>query len=386
MDMGRLEALPRPMRIMLLSTGLRLGGAEQQVAALARQFIALGHSVAVVSLTPDREVDLPASATLLSLDMRKTPWSMARALWQVRGFLRAWQPDVLHAHMVHANLFARALTRITRTPPVICTAHSYREGGKLRMLAYRLTDRWASLTTHVSADGRRGMIDAGAVPPDRIVVVPNGIDTERFCPMPETRQMARTALGATQGSMLVVNVGRLVPEKAQDVLLDAFRRLAPESAAGARLLIAGDGPERAMLTATIARLGLTANATLLGARRDITALLNAADLFVLSSRMEGMPLAIAEALACGCPVVATDAPGVADLLGDAGTIVPRDDAAALAVAMQAALRSGLGSPAQQAMRRQRIVSRFSIDAVARQWLSCYARLGTGTAAARAEPA
>jgi glycosyltransferase involved in cell wall biosynthesis len=186
--------------------------------------------------------------------------------------------------------------------------------------------------------------------------------------------------------MLVVNVGRLVPEKAQDVLLDAFRRLAPESAAGARLLIAGEGPERATLTATIARLGLTANATLLGARRDITALLNAADLFVLSSRMEGMPLAIAEALACGCPVVATDAPGVADLLGDAGTIVPRDDAAALAVAMQAALRSGLGSPAQQAMRRKRIVSRFSIDAVARQWLSCYARLATGTAAARAEPA
>ncbi len=378
------EALPQPMRIMLLSTGLRLGGAEQQVAALARHFVALGHAVAVVSLTPDCDVDLPEAATVLRLDMRKTPWSMASTLWQIRAFLRAWQPDILHAHMVHANLFARALTRITRTPPVICTAHSYREGGRLRMLAYRLTDRWASLTTHVSADGRQGMIDAGAAPPDRIVVVPNGIELDRFHPSPELRLATRQSLGATEASILILNVGRLVPEKAQDLLLDAFSRLQSEERVEARLLIAGEGSEREALAATIERLGLDGSATLLGMRRDIAALLNAADLFVLSSEIEGMPLVIAEALACGCPVVSTDAPGVAGLLGDAGQIVPRNNAAALAAAMRAALRAGLGSPSEQAARRDRIALRFGIDAVARQWLSCYTRLARRATAERVE--
>ena len=72
------------MRILLLTTGLKLGGAEQQVAALARQFIAMGHAVAVVSLTPGQGVRLPDAATLLQLQMSKTPMSMAKALWQLR--------------------------------------------------------------------------------------------------------------------------------------------------------------------------------------------------------------------------------------------------------------------------------------------------------------
>ncbi|WP_020204221.1 glycosyltransferase [Cupriavidus sp. WS] len=377
------------MRILLLGTGLKLGGAEQQVAALARQFIALGHAVAVVSLTPGREVDVPEAATQLCLDMRKTPWSMARALWRLRGFVQDWRPDVIHAHMVHANVFARALTRIARTPPVVCTAHSFREGGRLRMLAYRLTDRWATLTTHVSADGRQGMIDAGAVRPERIVVVPNGIDIDRFRPRPELRQATRAALGLAPGARLVLNVGRLVPEKAQDLLLEAFSRLDMTTESSDRtphLAIAGDGPERAALASAIDRLGLTGRATLLGMRRDIPELLSAADLFVLSSRIEGMPLVIAEALACGCPVVSTDAPGVADMLGDAGQIVPRGDAAALSAAMRRALEAGAGSPEAQAARRQRIAARFGIEAVARQWLDCYASLAAARGARCAEPA
>jgi glycosyltransferase involved in cell wall biosynthesis len=254
------------------------------------------------------------------------------------------------------------------------------------MLAYRLTDRWASLTTHVSADGRQGMIDAGAVPANRIVVVPNGIDIERFRPRPELRQAARDALGASPGQRLVLNVGRLVSEKAQGVLLDAFSRVEWKPDATPHLLIAGEGPERAALTEAIARLGLSGRATLLGMRHDIPSLLNAADLFVLSSEIEGMPLAIAEALACGCPVVSTDAPGVADLLGEAGPVVPRGDAAALAAAMQSVLDCGSGTSEAQATRRRRIAGRFGIEAVARQWLACYARLATVGKAACAEPA
>ncbi len=101
--------------------------------------------------------------------------------------------------MVHANLFARLLTRLVDSPPLVCTAHSFREGGTMRMLAYRLTDRWTALTTHVSQDGRAGMIAAGGVPDDRIVVMPNGIDVERFRPDPALREATRAKLGHRAG-------------------------------------------------------------------------------------------------------------------------------------------------------------------------------------------
>lgn len=360
------------MRILLLSTGLKLGGAEQQVAALARQFARLGHHVAVVSLTSGCEVELPASVTAMQLGMTKTPLSIARALWKLRAFVRKWHPDVIHAHMVHANLLARILAAIAVTAPVICTAHSAREGGRLRMLAYRLTDRWARLTTHVSAQGRLAMVEAGAVSAARITVMPNGIDTQMYRPDPVLRQRGRSALGLQNDVRLLINVGRLVPEKAQTMLIDAFAQL--NTGIDVKLLIVGEGPERSALEQRIRDHRLEARVGLAGARRDIATLLNAADLFVLSSDVEGMPLALAEALACGLPAVATDAAGVAELLNDCGEIVPRGNASALADAMRQALANPHTDAAAQAARRQRILSHFSLEAVAHQWLACYARI------------
>lgn len=362
-------ASSEPMRILFITTGLRMGGAEQQVAALAREFVALGHQVGLISLTPDCEVSMPAAVERLMLDMRKTPLSMLRALLAARRFVQRWQPDIVQAHMFHANLFSRMLSRIAELPPLVCTAHSYSEGGRLRMLAYRLTDKWCTLTTHVSEGSRAHMIEEKAVSADRIVVMYNGIDTEKFKPDAALREQARHALGIGADVRLLLNIGRLVPEKAQATLLEAFHLLRPTHPV--RLLIAGDGPERAPLQARIDKLGLQDRVTLLGMRQDTPALHNAADLFVLSSRVEGMPLVLGEALSCGRPVVATSAPGVAELLGRAETIVPVGDVPALATAITAALERGPGGSADEAARRQSIVDRYGIQAAALRWLDLY---------------
>ncbi|KWR90164.1 glycosyltransferase [Cupriavidus sp. IDO] len=373
-----------PMRILLVTTGLKVGGAELQVAALARAFLALGHAVTILSLSSGKEIDLPADACLVELNMCKTPMDMARALLRARVLIKAWHPDVIHAHMVHANLFARLLTRIVRCPPLVCTAHSFREGGRMRMLAYRLTDRWTDLTTHVSADGRSGMIAAGGVPDDRIVVIPNGIDVCRFRPEPALRITARERLGITDDTRLVLNVGRLAPEKAQDLLIRAFGQL--DASMPAHLLIAGGGALRHALANQISAHGLAPRITLLGPRDDIPALLNAADAFVLSSNIEGLPMVLVEALACGCPVVATDAPGVAEVLRGQGTIVPRGDVTALTNALAAALHAGRGTPTQAAERRDRVLSSFSIEAVAQRWLTLYANLSSAASVLHPEAA
>ncbi|MEM5429563.1 glycosyltransferase [Cupriavidus oxalaticus] len=359
-----------PMRIMLLVTCLQLGGAEQQVAALAREYVALGHRVSVVSLLPGNEVALPEGVETVMLSMRKTPLSLLAALMRVRRFVQQWRPDVVHAHMIHANLFARMLTRVCPVPATICTAHSVFQGGALRMLAYRLTDRWSDLTTHVSAEGRQIMIESRAAPGQRIIVVPNGIDTARYRPDAQARSATRAALGLHDDDRLILNVGRLVWEKAQTDLIDAFAQLSP--AAGTVLMIAGDGPLRDTLAQCIAGHGMEGRVRLLGRRHDVPALLNAADLFVLSSRVEGMPLVVGEALACGCPVVATDAAGVAPMVDGVGTVVPRGDPAALARAMRDVLARGRGAAADEAARHRHIDSGFSIEAIARTWLRLYA--------------
>lgn len=363
----------QPLRILVITTGLRLGGAEQQIAALARAFVALGNSVAIVSLTEGQEIDLPAGIPITELGMRKTPLSMLAALRKTRQVVRQWRPDVIHSHMVHGNLFARALTRTGRMPPVVCSAHSAREGGTLRTLAYRLTDRWCALTTHVSEAGRQAMVESGAAPARRVIVMPNGIDTTRFRPDDAVRERARRALGLGAQDILVLNVGRLVPEKDQATLIEAFR-LAARAVPNARLVIAGEGPLRPALQDRIVQGGLATLATLAGARSDIPDLLRAADVFALSSRIEGMPLAVGEALATGLPVVATAAPGVAELAGDTATITPIGDAAALASALEKAIHQLPGTQAQRDRRRQQIVSRFDVSAVARQWLVNYQQL------------
>lgn len=374
--MGKPEPAPAggALRIMLLTTGLKLGGAERQVVSLAGELAGLGHRVIVVSLTDPCEVELPSSVERHSLGMRKTPLSLLGALWRARRLAAAWRPDVVHAHMVHANLFARLLSRLAPLPPLVCSAHSAQEGGRLRMALYRLTDRWCALTTHVSQEARQAMIEQGAVPAGRVVCVPNGIDTEMFRPDPELRRATRLALGLTDGDTLLLNVGRLAPEKDQALLLEAFA-IARRKGLQARLAIAGDGPLLGTLSECIATRGLADTVQLLGRRADIPALMNAADLFVLSSRLEGMPLVIGEALACGTPVVATRVAGIEELGGPLVATAPVGDAAQLADAILAALAPAAdGQATTGAERRERIVSRFSMAAVTRRWLQLYAGL------------
>ncbi|MEM5429562.1 glycosyltransferase [Cupriavidus oxalaticus] len=367
---------------MLLITCLQLGGAEQQVAALAMQYRSLGHAVSVVSLMPGCELTLPEGIEILMLNMRKTPAALLSTLMKIRQFVLHWRPDIVHSHLVHANLMARLLTRVCTVPATICTAHNYFEGGALRMLGYRLTDRWADLTTQVSEEGRQRMIDVRAAPASRIVYVPNGFDTTRYRPDAGQRTATRAELGLRPDHRLILNVGRLVPDKAQTTLVDAFAQASFGD--DTVLMIAGEGPQRDALTRRIEQHGLSGRVILLGKRMDVPALLNAADLFVLSSLIEGMPLVVGEALASGCPVVATDASGVPAMARGIGTLVPRGDTPALARAIRDAVSQGRGGPADEAARHKHIATKFNIECIARDWLRMYARFARASAPAQSE--
>jgi glycosyltransferase involved in cell wall biosynthesis len=255
--------------------------------------------------------------------------------------VREAAPDLLHLHSAKAGLAGRLAVRGSR--PTVFQPHAWSFAavtGPVRTasLAWeRYAARWAHTVVAVSEAERDDGLAAG-VHPGSWDVVPNGVDLTRWTP--SSRSEARARLGLDPAAPLVVCVGRLSRQKGQDVLLAAWPSVDVD---GARLVLVGDGPLGAALT-----VAAPAGVTLAGRRDDVADWYAAADVVAVPSRWEGMALTPLEALACGRPVVATGVTGMREVLGS-GDLVPPGDAAALAAAITAALRSP-GSP--QAHRRR----------------------------------
>jgi glycosyltransferase involved in cell wall biosynthesis len=359
------------MRIAYVLTSLGMGGAERQVAALAERMAARGHTVALIVLRSRQSEEWSTAVPILRLEMRKNPASFLAGLWRARRFLRTFTPDLIHSHTFPANMAARLL-RLLQPAPVLSTIHNVYEGTWPRMLAYRLTDSLSRSTTAVSQAAADRYVRVKAIPASKCVVLNNGIDTTEFVPSPARRASARAEMGA-RDEFIWLAAGRIAAAKDYPNLLRAFSQVHAALPA-ARLWIAGEasGPQAAAVQALAAEFGLDDTVRWLGLRRDMPALLDAADGFVLASAWEGMPLAVGEAMAMEMPVAATDVGGVRELVGESGVIVPARTPDALAQAMLALMqatteaRSSLGRAA-----RKRIQNQFSMDAKADEWEAMY---------------
>ena len=360
------------MKIALIITGLGMGGAERQVCDLADQFTNIGHQVLLVSLTGEA-VCLPCDPNIQieHLYMCKSPLSFMKAYTRAIGLIRAFCPDVVHSHMIHANLFARLLRLTTTIPRLICTAHSTVEGGKLWMLSYRLTDNLAHLSTNVSEAAVRAFVDQGACKAGRMIAIHNGIDTKRYCFDAAAIDAKHGELGLSEGTSLLLAVGRLEVAKDYPNLLRAFSTLVI-SAADTRLAIIGTGKLHSELIALAEQLGIAGRVHFLGLREDVEAWMSAADIFVLSSAWEGFSLVVAEAMACECTVVATDCGGVREVVGDYGALVEPGNSEALSLAMGTALSlSKVEKIKQGKLARTWIERRYAIPSTVDKWISIY---------------
>ncbi len=379
------------MRVVTVLTSLGVGGAEKQALAVAERMASRGHEVAVLVLRALLPQEWYTELRVVHLDIcgiREKPFSMVTGWRRARSFLRDFQPDVVHGHSFHANLLARVLkigaplrtSAGSRHAPVISTIHNVYEGGWMRMLAYRLTDAWSDRTVAVSKAAAERFVRLRAISRRKCMVRPNGIDSAEFAPDAERRAGARNAM-ESDSSFVWLSAGRVTPAKDFPNLLRAFsivRREAPDT----ELWIAGAllNAKEAIATCGLADSSFTKDAQRsdldrvrwLGLRRDMPALMNAADGFVLASAWEGMPLVLGEAMATEKPVVATDVGGVRELVGDCGQIVPAKNPEPLAAAMLKTMRQSREERAQLGrMARQRIVREFSIDAVADWWEELY---------------
>lgn len=360
------------MKILLAVTSLGVGGAERLLTALADQYVASGHEVMLVRFHGEAELTPSDSQVRLeNLAMRRSPLGVLAAMWRFRRLVRAFRPDVVNSHLVHTNILTRLLRLVTPMPRLISSAHNTNEESRVRMLAYRLTDRLAELSTNVSPEAVEAFEQQGAVRSGRMIAIDNGINTQKFIFDATARQRVRRELGIIESTPLLLAVGRLWEPKDYPSLLRAFSKFQVLDSAP-RLVIVGGGPLRNELESMADTLGISDRVSFLGVRHDVQALLSACDVYVMSSAWEGLPMVILEAMASQRLIVATDCGGIRTVLGETGIVVPTGDSAALGKAMESALSLGLEQRERLgAAARERVIEHYSLAATAERYLAVY---------------
>jgi glycosyltransferase involved in cell wall biosynthesis len=279
----------------------------------------------------------------------------------------------VHTHTAPANLIGRAARPLAWAPVLVTTAHNLVEGGKGRELAYRLSDGLSNFMTNVSKAAVERYIREGVTPAHRIEYIPNGIDVTRYAPRPEVGRAKRAELGIDDDTFLWLAVGRLTVQKDYPNLIDAFARVA-DAHPKARVEVVSDGELRDEIAAMIRDRGLEDRMRLLGFRRDVGDLMNAADGFVMSSAWEGLPIVLLESAATGLPMVVTDVGGNHEIVleGHTGYLAPAHDGAALARQMDKAMSLPRDQwRAMGAAARDHVGATFGMTAIADRWDRIY---------------
>ncbi|MFN2629832.1 MAG: glycosyltransferase [Gaiellaceae bacterium] len=365
----------RRLRVLfLVDYAVAVGGAERVALGLATH---LPQDRFEVSLFSTRRTDQDAISACeaagvrhVNLGKRRT-WHLG-SLRHLARLIRTGHFDILHAHKFGSNLWGTVLGRLFGVPVIIAHEHTWSyEGDPVRVwldghVIGRLVTRFVAVS---SADASR-MVTLEGVPRDKVIVVPNA-----WLPHATSGETdIRRELGLAARTPVVGVVAALRPQKVLEVLIAAHARVL-ETHPDVHLIIAGEGPTRPALDATVREHGIGAHVHFLGRRRDIDALLRDVDVAALSSDFEGTPLFALEAMAAGTPMVSTSVGGLPDLIEDGrtGLLVARRDPDGLAAAISRlvgdpALRARMGAAAAERAKS------FTMSAITEELASLYETL------------
>jgi len=359
------------MKILYLITGLRLGGAEKQLILMAVEQKRLGNEVVIVSmesngyLVPEilsKDIDIvELNVTGLS--------SLYDGYKRLAKAIKEFKPDIIHAHMIHANMLSRVYKFFNSDVKLLNTAHNINEG-RLLMNFYRFTRSVPDWSTNVSNEAYAYFIKKGFFKKQKSSIIYNAIDTDSY--NTDEQPVDAQKIIAKGDSFVFLFAGRLHQQKNVPMLLQAFADLIASNKKTI-LLIAGDGALMEPLKNMAAGLSIAEYVRFLGKRADLPLLMKSADCFVLSSDFEGFGLVVGEAMASGLPVIATDCGGVAEVMGPYGQLVKRNDVKELSNAMlnqmERTANKGILADA-----RSYICQRFGKAHIAGQWLQLYHRM------------
>jgi L-malate glycosyltransferase len=323
--------------ICLLVHGLPIGGAEVLVDRLAR---GLRHHYRFVIVCLDQVGELGeklARDGLKVVRLGRRPGFDWRCVRQLSTLFAIEEIQIVHAHQYTPFAYSLATRFFGRRPPVLFTEHGrfYPDYPSLKRKCFNNAlvesrDRIVAVGKSV----RQALIDNEGLSPKRVRVIYNGISISRETGASMDRRAVRRSLGACDDDFIVLQVARLDPIKDHKTAIRSIQR-AVQVNPRIRLMIVGDGMERAAIERAIDDCSLAKSVLLLGPRNDVPKLLAAADAFLLTSVSEGIPVTVIEAMAMGVPVVATAVGGMPELITDrvSGLLVPASDVIGIADAL-----------------------------------------------------
>lgn len=378
----------KTLKVVHIISGLGQGGAE---TVLFRLITASRQQAShVVICLGDDDIDVfgprlqQAGIDVHMLHMKRSAGSLIKGLFALPGLIRRLQPDVVQTWMYNSDLIGGIAARLAGVRAVSWgirnSGANLSSGSRLaRALSWACARLSAWVPGVIVACARNAALrhQQWGYRADRMVVISNGYDLDLWQSDPQTRQSVRQAWGVQDHTPVIGCVARWNPLKDHSTLLQALAG-AVQSVPDLRCVLVGEGIDssNSALMAQVDRLGLRDHLFLLGRRDDVPALMNGFDLYVLSSRAEGFPNVVAEAMATGVPCVVTDVGDAALMVGDTGWVVPAQNPPELANAMKLALET-LGTPlylqrVQQA--RERIQSQFSLSVMVQSYLDVWRRL------------
>ena len=370
----------RPLRLALAIATLERGGTEKRLTELLARVDRERFAPRVVALTRGGgfQGTLEALGIPVTVLGKAGRWDL-RVLPRLTRWLRRERIQILHSFMFTANFWGRLAARSAGTPVRVISGvgldpwHRGRYAWADRRLAGG-TDRFLAVSEAV----REALIQRWGAPPERVTVIPNGKDPGDY-PAVE-RAAARRAVALPESAWVIGALGRLSPEKGLDTLIAALPAIR-EQVAEARLLLVGEGPERDALERQARDLQVADRVTFAGFRDDVATVLQALDCLAVPSRNEGCPNAVLEAMAVGVPVIASDIPGMQEVIlpKKTGLVFPSESPGALATMVVWLRRHRTLGRELTRTARARFLSLYTRDrmvaAYERVWQECAAARG-----------
>lgn len=375
----------RPTRILRLIVRLNIAGPTLQAILLTRTLREMGYEVQLVSGgSPDERDSMGYVAQQYDVEplyvpeLRPylNPLRNLRAFWALLRLIQQTKPDVVHTHTTTAGFLGRIAARLAGVPVVVHTLHTHPFRGYyndlrtgLFITMERIGAYFSDSIITLSAGLRRELTERYHITSkNRITVLPLGFDLEALANSTRKQGIFRAAWNIPEDAPLVGIIGRLLPVKNHELFFQAaaqVRRVLPT----ARFVVVGDGELRPELEALAQKQGLGEAVQFVGWQQDVLPIYSDLDVLVTSSLNEGTPVPIIEALAAGCPVVATEVGGIPDLLdqGELGALVPSGDAHALAEAVLRTLRQ----PPDPHVAQDTMLRRYGIQRLADDLDSLY---------------
>ena len=321
---------PRPIRVMFLLTSMPIGGAETLLVNLVRQ-IDRSRIEPMIGCMKQKDVlgevlseEIPVFENLI-----EHKYDVA-VVGRLKRLFKEQNVDALITIGAGDKMFwGRLAAYLAKVPVILSALHStgWPDGvGRLNRMLTRITDGFIA----VARQHAQYQVEQEKFPQQKVFLIPNGIDTQKFVFNPQSRQLWRSELGIKVDAPVVGIVAALRSEKNHDLFLESAKRVSSQMA-DAQFVIAGDGPERTRLETLARDLEIDDRVHFIGSTQDVIGVLSMVDMFALSSHNEASPVSIMEALSCQRPVVATDVGSIDEsvLEGKTGFLVPCDDAQAM---------------------------------------------------------